>query len=65
MDNCTTSWIEWFLLPSAAVADNFCSTGWISSLQTQINIPRCVHLLLSLPQVLDYQYHNPTGELGK
>lgn len=67
MDNCMTSEIEWFLLPSAAAADNFCRTGWIPSLQIQINFLRYVHLLLLslLPPVLNYQYHNSTGKLGK
>lgn len=66
MDNCMTSGIEWFLLPSAAAAANFCSTGWIPSLQTQINLPRYVHLLLSLPPTLKLpvpQSHWGTGKM--
>lgn len=45
MDNCMTSGTELFLLPSDAAADNFHNTGWIPSLQPQINFPRYVHFI--------------------
>lgn len=56
-----TSGIELFLLPSDAAADNFHNTGWIPSLQPQINFPRYVHFIF--PPILNYQHHNPTGEM--
>lgn len=55
-----------FLLLSTIAADNFHNTGWIPSLQPQINFPRYVHLL-SPPHspILNYQQHKPTGEPEK